>query len=355
MVVSIFGLVLLLQGGCEQQAKTQAQPVAEVAESLEEKTPEAKTPEASAVIEGGARIVFESQEHDFGEVGPKKRSVCEFNFTNVGDDVLKITKVSKTCGCTPFTLEKKEYVPGESGTLKVKYYSGQNAGPVTRRLYMFSNDAENPKVTLTIRALIVPKVKAEPKVLNLSLRKENAGCPPITLTSLDGRAFKITKVKTTADAINVDFNPNEESTNFVLQPKVDMEQFKQGLKGRIEFTLTHPDCSSVVVPFSALSEFTVKPPVLITLKAEPQKAIKREVWVLNNYDEDFEIESVSSKKGFVKVLKQEKVGNRYKLELEITPPLPDKNARLFTDQFLINIKDGGQLAVTCRGLYAKKK
>ena len=83
------------------------------------------------------------------------------------------------------------------------------------------------------------------------------------------------------------------------------------------------------------------------------------MWVLNNYDKGFEIESVSSVKGFVKLLSQEKVPNeqgvatRYKLDLEITPPPVVDKARAFSDILWINIKDSEKLEISCRGFYAR--
>jgi hypothetical protein len=80
-----------------------------------------------------------------------------------------------------------------------------------------------------------------------------------------------------------------------------------------------------------------------------EKPITREMWVLNNYGEDFEIESTSSQEGTIKVLSQEKIENRYKLMLEITPTAGEKSRRaFFTDTLFINIKGGEKLKVICR-------
>jgi len=78
--------------------------------------------------------------HDFGQVAPSSKSVYGFKFSNIGNETLKITNVTKTCGCTPFTLEKKDYAPGETGELKVKYNSGSKPGMVKRNLYVYTND-----------------------------------------------------------------------------------------------------------------------------------------------------------------------------------------------------------------------
>ena len=126
------------------------------------------------------------------------------------------------------------------------------------------------------------------------------------------------------------------------------------MNGNIQITLTHHGYNKVTIPFKVLQRFKTEPPSVVVFKATPQKPITKELWILNNYDEDFEVESTSSQKGIIKVLNQEKVGNRYKFELEITPPAPKGKRKFFNDVFLVNIKGGEKLRVTCRGFYSKK-
>ena len=71
-------------------------------------TPENKLP----------RISFEKTVFDLGDAGQGTKNNCEFRFTNTGRGLLKIGKISRTCGCTVFHLDKKEYTAGETGTIK---------------------------------------------------------------------------------------------------------------------------------------------------------------------------------------------------------------------------------------------
>jgi hypothetical protein len=89
---------------------------------------------------------------------------------------------------------------------------------------------------------------------------------------------------------------------------------------------------------------------LIVFNAEPGKAvIKDNIWVMNSYKEEFEIESTSSVKGLIEVLNMEKVGDQYKLTLQITPPDNDQVNKIFTDEFIVKIKGGEEINVRCRG------
>ena len=48
------------------------------------------------------RISFEKTVFDLGDVGQGTKNSCEFRFTNTGRGLLKIGKISRTCGCTVF-------------------------------------------------------------------------------------------------------------------------------------------------------------------------------------------------------------------------------------------------------------
>jgi hypothetical protein len=329
-------------------------------QAVELKKTESIAETVPASIKGGPEITFEKVVHDFGNIKPGSKNVCEFKFTNTGDSLLKITEVSKSCGCTPYTLAKMEYEPNESGSLKVEYHASTQPVSVKKTLFVSSNDEAKPRVELVIKAEIVSKMDYQPKNLDLSLNKENAGCPAITIKSFDGKPFSIKgfkaigQLKPIENAITADYNSSVEATEFVLQPKVDIEKLRVELSGRIEITLTHPESDVISIPFEVLPRFKITPPSLI-VKAEPGKPATREVWILSNYDEDFEVESTSTQEGAIKVLSQEKIDNRYKVELEITPPATEKGRRgFFTDTFFVNIKGGEILKIPCRMVYVRK-
>jgi hypothetical protein len=353
--VVIIGVFFLSITGCQEQAKVQKGPVAVSLPPASEQAAEQVTTETKDKTgQAGPKITFEKAIHDFGEIGPGLKKSCEFKFTNTGNSLLEITKVEGCCGVTT-KLDKMRYEPSESGTIKVEYNASTVAGLMSRQLYVLSNDKTNPRAPLTIKAKIVPKISYEPqRGLRFLLKDEQLECPEITITSLDGRPFAIKDFKSTGNCITVDFDPNKEATNFILQPKIDMEKLRGNLNGVISITLTHPEGNNVTIPFTALPRFQITPPQLIAFNAEPGQPIFRKIWVLNNYGENFEIESASSENGIIKVQSQDPINNGYQFMLEITPPNEEGETR-FTDVFHVNIKGGGKLEVTCRGFYLKKK
>lgn len=333
--------VLFLFAGCQQQARVADKPAA--AEAVEKK--------------GEPKIEFESLVCDFGKVGPGQKLHGEFKFTNAGDAPLKITKVEKCCGAVT-KLDKEELAPGESGVLKVQYTSSRLPNKIKKFLYVNSNDKDMPRATLNIKAETVLKVHWEPRSLRLLLKDENAGCPPITLTSTDNQPFSITGFDVTGGSLTAEFDSSVQATKFILQPKVDMEKLQKRPSGRINIGLAYPEPNTppdtARVIFRVLSRFSVSPSVIMFFYDNPEQPIKKYLTITNNYREAFEIESTSSKEGRIKVLSQKKLGNRYQLELEITPK-PGDDTKKITDTFTINLKDDRTLEVTCRGTYKPAK
>lgn len=334
-VIIAVSCVFFLLAGCQQQAE-----VAEV---------ESKT--------AGPKIEFESMIYDFGKVGPAQKLNGEFKFTNTGDSSLKITKVEKCCGAVT-QLDKTEYEPGESGILHVRYTSSRTAARIMKRLYVNSNDKELPRATLTIKAETVLRVDYEPKRLKLLLKEENAGCPEITLISNDNKPFSITQFQTTGDSMTAEIDSSVQATKFVLKPKVDMEKLQKRSTGRINISLVYPEpdtaSETVMIPFQALSRFSIRPSMLVVLYDKPDEPVKKLLWITNNYGEDFKVESGSSKEGHIKVLSQKKVGKRYQFELEITPP-SGEDVKRFSDTFTVKLNSGQTLEVNCRGIYRAPK
>jgi len=343
---------LLLQTGCQQQAKLTKEPSAAL---IEPNKPLEKITAAPQPDKPSPKIKFENLVYDFGEVGPDMENTREIKFTNTGDALLKITEVERCCGVET-KLEKMEYAPGESGVLEVKWKSGPLPSLFRREIVVHSNDIKNPEIAVTIKATTVLKIACEPKRLRLFLDEKNAGCPKITLSSLDNQPFSIMGFKSTADCITADYDSSVKATKFILEPSVNTEKLQKNLKGHVNISLTHPQGSEAIILFDVLPKYTVTPQLIIVFNAEPEKPTVRKISVLNNYGEDFEIESVSSKGNTiaVNVLEKKKIRNGYQLDLEITPPAKTDKIR-FTDVFSVNIEGGEKLAITCNGYYSSRK
>lgn len=303
------------------------------------------------------KITFEKDAYDFGEVGVHTTRTDEIKFANEGEVPLKITDIETCCGVN-VKLDKTEFAPGEAGMMKMEWTAKSQPTTMMWRITVHSNDRANPKVDLTMKATLVNRIAWEPKRLRLFLNEENAGCPKLTIRSLDHRPFSITGLKSTADCITAEFDPSMEATELVLEPKVDMEKIQENLQGTLSLDLSHPEGREAAILFDVLPKYTVTPPLLIIFGAEQGKPAVKKIKVLCNYGKAPEVDSVSSKSDTldVKMLGQKEIPNGYELEVEVTPTAPAVEGKtIYTGTFSLNLKGGEELSVTCNAYYSKRR
>ena len=103
-----------------------------------------------------ARIQFAKTTHDFGTIQEKNGDVTtKFEFTNTGDSPLLITRATATCGCTSPEYPKKPLRPGEKGEITVTYHAKGRPGTFDKSIYVYSNDAKQEKMLLTITGNVI--------------------------------------------------------------------------------------------------------------------------------------------------------------------------------------------------------
>ncbi|RUA23560.1 MAG: hypothetical protein DSY76_09360 [Bacteroidetes bacterium] len=102
-----------------------------------------------------AKITFDKTVHDFGKVKKGAEELkCTFTYTNTGNDMLFISRVRKSCGCTLPVYSKEPIAPGQSATIEVGYTTTDVVGVFNKKITVFTN-AVNNAVVLTIKGEIV--------------------------------------------------------------------------------------------------------------------------------------------------------------------------------------------------------
>ncbi len=332
--------------GC-QPSQVSAPPVpVEKAPEIDLKVPEIDS--ATPVI------AVEASGHDFGQMGPGAYGNCEFKFSNTGSKTLTIERVQSTCGCTVPELKKKEYAPGESGTIKVTFHAPSVKGKVKKHLYIISNDPKNPRVELSIEAEVVVKVSISPETVELRLDQANAGMPSLVVKSLDDQEFSIQSITIPRDVMKIAFDPAKKATEFTLELKVNLELLNQSTTGVIQVKTDHPQAGTLVVRYNAIPRYEVSRPRIILQNVEPGTPVIKDVLIRSNYGTIAEIASVESRNGYMEIESQEKDGEHLQLQVKITPPDQTSSRRYITDELNIVLKDGTNLTIRCSGWFKLK-
>ncbi len=90
-----------------------------------------------------AKLKFEEEMYDFGEVEEGVQVEHVFAFTNTGKVPLVINDVKSTCGCTIPEWPEAPIEPGGSGKISVQFNTNGRAGEQSKPVTVFANTYPN--------------------------------------------------------------------------------------------------------------------------------------------------------------------------------------------------------------------
>lgn len=107
------------------------------------------------------RIKFNETTHNFGTLKKGAPAEFEFEFTNISEAPVKLTRVKASCGCTTPKWSREEIKPGATGTIKVKYNSNR-IGPFNKSVRVEYDSLPTPLV-LFIKGKVEQEATAKPE------------------------------------------------------------------------------------------------------------------------------------------------------------------------------------------------
>jgi len=369
-LVVIVSLAIFVIAGCQPSQTRMADQEIELAaesEALQQKEIKPAEPAEAVAVGPSPKVVMTKATHDFGKVGPGSTHKADYEFKNEGEAALLTNRIQSTCGCSKpilikdgkrFSMPLKtpvSFEPGESGQVEVTFKSPATKGNVNKNLYLLTNDPASPRTEFVVKAFVVVKVSVQPEKVDLKLDLDNAGMPDIVVKSTDGQEFSIKSVTVTRNAIKIPFDPAAKATEFTLKPQVELEKLGQSNTGVIQIKTTHPQAGTLMVRYNVKPMYELTNPRYILQNVEPGEPILRENLIRSNYGKPAEIESVTSRNGYMEIEKQEQDGDHIKLTIKITPPDQSPSARRYiTDELTIILKDGHKLSIRCSGWFRLK-
>ncbi len=307
---------------------------------------------------GVPRIVPDRTTYDAGEIRPQSKNTATFRLTNAGKGVLNISDVQKCCG-TVAKLDKKELAVGETGILTVEYIAGPVPQALSKKIRVLTNDPEHRQVDLTITGKVIQTLTWTPTRFELAAYKEDIVCPPITIKSTDGRPFAVKGFAATGQCLAADFDPNSKAGEITLKPKADRAKLETQptSMGRIKIDVAHRDYEAIYLDFEIKPVFEVTPPRIFVVNAEPGQAVLRTLEVQDrrttpNSDVSGEIESIRFKNGGrVEMREVTGVGKGCAINLAIWPTADQTKGTLWSDQLVIQMKEGRQVTIPVHVLF----
>ncbi len=90
-----------------------------------------------------------------------------YSFTNTGTSSISVLDIKPSCGCVATSLEKFDYAPGESGTIKITFDLGMEeyAKLQKRTIAVTTSDRPKSPTVLQLRVHVPETVTASPEAL----------------------------------------------------------------------------------------------------------------------------------------------------------------------------------------------
>jgi hypothetical protein len=126
----------------------------------------------SAQIEKGAKIEFNKETHDYGNIKYDGEPYCTFEFKNTGDEPLIISNAKGSCGCTVPEWPKEPIAPGAKGEIIVKYDT-KRTGAINKSVTIISNAVNEPTKVLKIKGNVAPPAEGASPINNTGAPTNN--------------------------------------------------------------------------------------------------------------------------------------------------------------------------------------
>ncbi|MEM8929738.1 MAG: DUF1573 domain-containing protein [Acidobacteriota bacterium] len=292
---------------------------------------------ATAVLaEAGPKAVPKAPIEDFDIV--PKGSVIEhaFEIKNDGTAPLVITDVRPSCGCTVVNYDET-IAPGATGQIQSAVDTTDFSGPISKSIAVFTNDPENPKLQLVVKAKVKPFVGVKPGYARyVYVKGEEIRPLPQVVYSADGADFDILEVKAPYDYLKVGHRTAEGEERFDKaegpQHMIDIELGENApigaLRQYVEVVTNHPKQPVVRIPISGFvrPRAHITPQKLDFGKLQGETLPLRRTFHLTNFGtNEIQIQKIDTGvDGMVAEVEKSKrqPGHRFQLKLTLGPEMP---------------------------------
>ena len=195
---------------------------------------------------------------DFEVVAKGEVIVHDFEIRNEGTAVLEITDVRPACGCTVVRYDKK-IAPGETGKISARVKTDHFGGPISKSIAVFTNDPENPKLQLVVKANVKPYIAVLPGFARYNyVQGEGSDAIAQTMWAADGSDVNIVSVKAPYEHLTVTYreateeerHPKGTGKQWHLEFKLDSQSPVGALRDYVEIRIDHPEQKVAKIPIS---------------------------------------------------------------------------------------------------------
>lgn len=183
-----------------------------------------------------AELAWEQEEISLHLAAGERSASAVFHFSNAGSEEITIHRVASSCDCTTTRLQKKTYLPGESGELQVDYAADGQSGNAIKYIVLETSEEKRIK-RLLLRISLQPPVVITPRELTWRLND-----PPDekqqVITFAEGQETLLDAASSKNPNFEVELIGADSGKSYVV--KVRPKSTAVSTSGAIEFTSSRP-------------------------------------------------------------------------------------------------------------------
>ena len=213
----------------------------------------------SAVAVAAPKIQFAAPIFDFGHVKSGEVISHTFICTNVGDQLLELTDVRPSCGCTTAGSYDRTIEPGKTASIPIRFDSGNYNGTVGKTVIVQCNDPLQTNIVLQIKGTVWKPVDIVPAIawFGTSTDSETNITQQLQIVSNLQEALELSP---------------PECTNGAFQPT--LKTIRPGKEYELVVTFLRPSgVTNIVAPITLQTTSTNLPVLTITAYGVVQAAV----------------------------------------------------------------------------------
>ena len=243
------------------------------------------TPAAAAPADtnAGPKIDFATPTYDFGRTKSGDPVKYTYYFTNTGNQVLELTRVQPSCGCTTAGEFSKKVEPGQAGSIPIQFNSGNFNGPVFKTITVSSNAKNQPTTVLQLRGTIWKPIEMVPAYSVLTIPPDAPGASTtVRITNNLEEPLVLLEPHSSNPAFSAELKTNTPGRGFELTISGKRPLNTGTMNGQITVKTLSTNTPVITIPFwanvqSAVMVFPPQislPPAPLTNKATPSITIQ---------------------------------------------------------------------------------
>lgn len=245
------------------------------------------TPPSAALPTGVSRprIHFASLVHDFGKMKGGEVAKHTYVFTNLGDQLLEVTEVRASCGCTTAGEWSRKVDPGQTGSIPIEFNSGSFSGPVAKSITVTCNDRSQPTVALQLKATVWKPIEVTPQFATLNVTAESpSNSTTVRIVSNEEAPLALFSPESDNPAFSAELRTNQAGKEFQLIVKTVPPLPAGRVQGQITLKTSSTNMPVINVrTWANVQQAVVVMPSQISLPAAPlTNETARTITIRNN-------------------------------------------------------------------------